>query len=299
MAPLPRLIEEAYHAIEPHVRERQQLVDLFFEERLEYPAFAWQEAIVNAVAHRDYRFEGTELRAWMFDDRLEVHSPGALVEPVTLKRLREQERVHASRNPRIVRALTDFGYMREQGEGVPRMFEAMEREGLYPPEFSLAADIFTVTLKNTPIYGMDTIRWLGQYESHGLSGNQKRLLAYAKEHGNRFTSHVYQQLVGIDIYAASRDIKDLIRRGIVRLPQKRGRVYEVLPTEPSAGAEMPPDYAAIEPLLRQSGYVTTATVRETLGISPRQARHTVARLVKAGLLRPVGALRTRRYVPGE
>jgi len=132
--PLLRLIELAYRTVQPHVRERQHLVDLFFEERLEYPSFAWQEAIVNAVVHRDYRYEGMGIEIWMFDDHLDVRSPGELVEPVTLMRLQRREHVHASRNPRIVRVLTDFRCMREQGEGIPRMFEVMEHEGLYPPE---------------------------------------------------------------------------------------------------------------------------------------------------------------------
>ncbi|NCB31900.1 MAG: hypothetical protein EOM66_10900, partial [Clostridia bacterium] len=92
-----------------------------------------------AVAHRDYRYEGLGIEVWMFDDRLEIRSPGELVEPVTLDRLLKQERIHASRNPRITRVLTDLGYMREQGEGIPRIFDAMEREGLYPPEFKLEA----------------------------------------------------------------------------------------------------------------------------------------------------------------
>ena len=190
---------------------------------------ACQEAIVNAVAHRDYGYEGLGIEIWMFDDRIEVRSPGQLVEPVTLDRLRRRERIHASRNPRLVRALTDWGYMREQGEGVPRMFEAMEREGLYPPELSLEAEvIFTVTLRNTPVYTPETLHWLEQFEPLGLSGDQKRLLAYAREHDGTFTSRAYQKLVGVDLYAASRDIKDLIRKGIVHLPHKGGRVYELI-----------------------------------------------------------------------
>jgi ATP-dependent DNA helicase RecG len=79
---LPRL---AFTTIRSQVRERQPLVDLFFEEQLEYPTFAWQEALVNAIAHRDYRFDGLGIEVWMFDDRLEVRSPGELVEPVTLE----------------------------------------------------------------------------------------------------------------------------------------------------------------------------------------------------------------------
>ena len=150
-APLLRLIEQTFQTIWPHIRERQRLVDLFFEERFEYPTFAWQEAVINAVAHRDYALEGTPIEIWIFDDRLELRSPGALVEPVTIERLERRERIHASRNPRVVRVLTDMGYMRELGEGVPRMFEVMEREGLKPPEFHVEGGaIFTVILHNTP-----------------------------------------------------------------------------------------------------------------------------------------------------
>jgi ATP-dependent DNA helicase RecG len=299
-APLIVLIEKAFETIRPHIRERQKLVDLFFEERLEYPTFAWQEAIVNAVAHRDYGYEGLGIEFWMFDDRLEVRSPGELVEPVTLERLRKRERIHASRNPRIVRVLTDLGYMRELGEGIPRMFEVMEQEGLYPPEFSLEAEvIFTVVLRNIPVYSPETLRWLRQFEHLELSGNQKRLLAYAKEHDGCFTSRAYQKLVGVDIYTASGDIKDLIRKGLVRRTKKGGRVYQIV--EPSAPLPptIPEEFMRIEPLLRQKGCVRNKDVREIFGISRRQAFRLLQKLVTLGLLELEGKGRGARYVPVE
>ena len=299
-APLPRLIELAYHTIQPHIRERQRLFDLLFEERLEYPPFAWQEAIVNAVAHRDYGYEGLGIEIWMFDDRIEVRSPGQLVEPVTLDRLRRRERIHASRNPRLVRVLTDWGYMREQGEGVPRMFEVMEREGLYPPELSLDAEsIFTLTLRNVPVYNMETFRWLQQFESLGLSGNQKRLLAYAREHDGTFTSRAYQKLVNVDIYSASRDVKDMIHKGIVRLPQKGGRVYELCLAGVPKIQDKPTEYLALEPLLRSQGYLTNADIRAILNFSRRQATRIAERLCNLGLLRLEGEKRWARYLPAE
>lgn len=296
--PLARLIGDAYQVVQSQVRERQQLVDLIFEERLEYPTPAWQEAIVNAVAHRDYRYEGLSIEIWMFDDRLEVRSPGELVEPVTLERLQRRERIHASRNPRIVRVLTDLGYMREQGEGIPRMFEAMEREGLYPPELQLEADaIFTVRLKNTPVYTLETMRWLDQFESLGLSGDQKRLLAYARERDGTFTNRMYQQLTHADPYTAAREIRELVRKGIALLPQKGGRVYHLSPDIAAPSVEKPKEYAALEPILVSRGFVQNRDVRRTLGVSLHQANRIARRLVDQGWLRPEGERRGRRYVP--
>ena len=294
--PLVLLIEKAYETIRPHLRERQHLVDLFFEEKLEYPTFAWQETIVNAVAHRDYRYEGLGIEIWMFDDRLEIRSPGELVEPVTLERLLRRERIHASRNPRIVRVLSDFGYMREQGEGIPRIFEAMERDGLYPPGIRLEAEaIFTITLRNTVAYSPETLRWLAQFETQGLNGNQKRILVYAKEHQNAFTSREYQKLVGADIYQASRDIKDLIGKGLVKLPQKGGRIYELLSVVSGATAEKPPEYVALEVVLKENGFIKNEDIRKILRVSVRQATRIASRLVADGWLRSEGYLKMRRY----
>lgn len=295
-APLPRLIKETFYAIQPHIRERQRLVDLFFEERFEYPTFAWQEALINAVAHRDYALEGTPIEVWIFDDRMEVRSPGQLVEPVTIERLARRERIHASRNPRIVRVLTDWGYMRELGEGVPRMFEVMEREGLEPPEFRMeAGSIFTVVLRNTPVYPSETIRWLKQYERYGLSPNQKRLLAYAHAHGGQFTSRSYQKLVGVDLYTASRDIKDLMRKGIVRLNRKGGRVYELRPQPKASFGPLPDELQRCLSPLPKEGYLTNATVRKVLGVSRLKATRLLREWVNLGLLERRGENRGTRY----
>ncbi|MCS6806263.1 MAG: putative DNA binding domain-containing protein, partial [Blastocatellia bacterium] len=265
--PLVRLIEEAYRKIREQIPERQRLVDLFFEEKLAYPEFAWQEAIVNAVAHRDYNLTGIGIEVHLFDDRMEIWSPGELVEPITIERLQRRERFHASRNPRMVRILTEFGYMRELGEGIPRMFEVMEREWLQPPEFRLEGGRFVVTLRSTPMFRPETMHWLKRFEGQGLSRNQMRLLAYAHEHGDRFTSRAYQKLVGADIYTAARDIKDLIRRGVARLTKPKGRVYEVTAEPSKPPIEKPPEFVALEPILLEKGFVKNEDIRRALGVS--------------------------------
>ncbi len=294
--PLPVLVEKAFDTIWPHIRERQRLVDLFFEERFEYPTFAWQEAIINAVAHRDYALEGTPIEVWLFDDRMEIRSPGQLVEPVTLERLKRRERIHASRNPRIVRVLTEWGFMRELGEGIPRMHQVMEKEGLKPPEFHLeAGSIFTVILRNTPVYSPETIKWLKQFEEYDLTPDQKRLLAYAHAHGGKFTSRAYQKLVGVDIYAASKDIKDLIRKGIVRLTKKGGRVYEVVGYKKEISNSIPPEFRKVLPVLKTKGYIKNQDVREIFKISRIQAYRLLGKWVKMGFLQAEGKGRSARY----
>ncbi len=226
--PLWTLIDEAVGRIKEHIRERMVLHDLFFRERLEYPSFAWQEAVVNAVAHRDYAITGAETEIWMFDDRLEVRSPGALAGPVAVDHLNRRQRVHFSRNPLMVRVLSDLGYMREIGEGLPRMFREMEQNALRPPEFSTEGFFFTVTLRNTPIYDDETLRWLDRFDRSRLTLRQQRLLVYALSRDKLLSTADYQRIAEVDRDTAYRDIRGLVKLGILAPIKPKSRTYRVV-----------------------------------------------------------------------
>ena len=99
----------------------------------EYPEFAWFEGIVNAVLHRDYRVRGDHIRISMYDDRLEIFSPGKLPNTVTLETMKCRR---FSRNPRIARILTEFGWVKELNEGVNRIYDEMQRFFLNEPKYS-------------------------------------------------------------------------------------------------------------------------------------------------------------------
>ena len=151
-----------------------------------------------------------------------------------------------------------------------------------------------MVLRNTPVYSAETRRWLRQFEPLGLSGNQKRLLAYAREHDGTFTSRAYQKLVGVDIYTASRDIKDLIRKGVARRTKKGGRVYRL--ATPTEKAPIPEDFAQVEPTLKRQGFLRNEDVREALNVTREQAKRLLQQWATLGLLKLVGKGRGARYV---
>ncbi len=274
--PLAVLIRKAREAIHPFIRERQHLHDLFFVEKLEYPTFAWQEAIVNAVAHRDYSLQGAPIEVWMYDDRMEIRSPGMPPAPVTVDALNHRKRVHLSRNPILVRALADLQYMRDVGEGVPRIFDEMDRAGCYPPRFEIIGGfVFQLTLRNEPVYDRKTLDWLKQFTDVDLSGDQKRMLAYAHAHGERFTSREFQKVIGTDIYGASNAIKDMIRKGVAKSTEKGSRVYGIhKPLREQPG--MPTELRQLLPLLRKKGRLANQDVRKICGLT----KITAARLLR-------------------
>ncbi|OGS00001.1 MAG: hypothetical protein A2V88_11310 [Elusimicrobia bacterium RBG_16_66_12] len=294
-APLAELSEKVVEKIKPHIGQRQVLHDLFFSENAEYPQSAWQEAVVNAIAHRDYGLRGTPVEIHHYDDRLEVVSPGSLVPPITLDMLRKGAGGHASRNPLIVRVMVIVGLMREVGEGVPRMFEVMEGNGLHKPEFAEKPQGFvSVSLRNSMVWDEGTRAWLANFKSRGLATNQLRLMVLARQRGGKFTSADYQKLAELDIYTASRDIKEMIRKGVVQTEKKGGRVYMLSPERPVA----PKEFKSLHLELTRRGELSNQDLRDIWKVDRQAALRGAKRLVEGGWLIPEGLGKGRRYKPG-
>lgn len=132
--PLPKQIEGAKELISSLLREFQFLgKGGRFKVIPEYPEFAWFEGLVNAVTHRSYAFSGDYIRIVMYDDRMEVLSPGRLPNIVTLENMRY---TRFSRNPVIARALVEMGWVRELNEGVQRIYDEMASFFLNEPTYS-------------------------------------------------------------------------------------------------------------------------------------------------------------------
>ncbi len=294
--PLVRLVEEAYAVLRGQITVRVELRDLFFENRSDYPEFAWQEAIVNAVGHRDYMISGAGTEIWLFDDHMDIRSPGIPPQPISVEELLQAAEtagrgLHLSRNPLIVRVLIDAGYMREQGKGIPRMFQVMEEADLAPPELAQQDFRFLVTLRKTPVYDAETRQWLQQFEE--LNRDQRRVLAFARSRSMQFTSRDLQKHFGLNIYAASQLIRSLVRKNVARLVEKGRRIYELVDA-PSSG-DIPPELVVLLPKFKGQQMVTRREMQEAWSL-PRHAAYLRAReLVQTGWLELTGARRGSGY----
>ena len=168
-APALRLIQEAEKLIGERVQERVLPRDLFFREKFAYPSFTWKEALINAIAHRDYSLEGSAISVWIFDDRIEIRSPGKLPGPVKAQKILVHDRIHYARNPLMARVLTDAGFMHSLGDGLPRIFQEMDQQGLNPPEWKEEEVFFCLVFRNTPILDESTLSWLKQFSDYTLT----------------------------------------------------------------------------------------------------------------------------------
>ncbi len=114
-------------------------------ERWDYPLEAVREAVVNAVAHRDYTIRVADIELSIYSDRLEVISPGRLPNTVTVEKMRAGYR--ATRNELIKEILRDYRYIEATGLGVPRkIIQGMREHNGTDPDLIEEEDRFTVVL---------------------------------------------------------------------------------------------------------------------------------------------------------
>jgi ATP-dependent DNA helicase RecG len=119
------------------------------QERWEYPLETLREAIVNAVAHRDYTIAVTDIELSIYADRIEVVSPGRLPNTVTVDKMRAGYR--ASRNELVKEVLRDYRYIEATGLGVPRkIIEGMRAHNGTEPDLVEEEDRFIVRLWKEP-----------------------------------------------------------------------------------------------------------------------------------------------------
>jgi predicted HTH transcriptional regulator len=175
----------------------------------------------------------------------------------------------------------------------------MDRAGCYPPRFEVVGGfVFQVTLRNEPVYDRATMEWLAKFKGVELSGDQKRMLAYAHAHGDRFTSRECQSVIKTDIYGASTAIKDMIRKGAARSTGKGSRVYLV--QEPlRAHPNMPNELLRLLPVLQRRGALKNADVVNTLHVSRPTATRLLNDWVAAHWLYKEGSKRWTSYRPGD
>lgn len=148
--PIPEQIVGARDAVRRLQPVRRALLgEGRFGEAPLVPEDAWLEGIVNAAIHRSYSVAGDHVRVEIFDDRIEVSSPGRFPGLVDLSD--PLDAVRFARNPRIARVCADLSFGQELGEGIRRMFEEMRYAGLNDPIYHQTSGSVELTLLAEPV----------------------------------------------------------------------------------------------------------------------------------------------------
>ncbi len=209
------IIERAWDTLRPHLVQTRLTGAAKFEKKIMYPELACREALINAIAHRDYSQEGRGIELYVFDDRLEVTSPGMLLSSLSVEDLKNLIGAHQSRNTFVARVLRELGYMQEVGEGMRRIFRLMSASELSEPEIANDNSRFSVILSNKTQYSPEHVIWLESFQDFELSREEKAIvvLGYGEKH--IAPSEIWEDLGIVDTDHYRRLIEGLQKKGIL------------------------------------------------------------------------------------
>ena len=141
--PLYEQVENAYRFVLNYIEMNTEIKGLVREDKYEVPVSAVREMIINAVCHRNY-MNDSAIQVSVFDDRIEVTSPGTICRGLTLKDALEG--YSKTRNKVIAKVFHHMGVIEECGTGLGRILRQAESYHLKAPEFTEMDTAFRVNL---------------------------------------------------------------------------------------------------------------------------------------------------------
>lgn len=202
--PIPRQLMEAREVVRRLQPVRRALLPKGrFGDVPLVPEDAWLEGVVNAAIHRSYSLAGDHIRVEIFDDRIEVASPGRFPGLVDLSS--PLDTVRFARNPRIARVCADLNFGQELGEGIRRMFDEMRHAGLTDPIYRQTSGSTLLTLLAEPVDRELEAR---------LPEHARAITAALREAGRLSTGEITEAL-GVSRPVAQRQLAMLRDAGLV------------------------------------------------------------------------------------
>jgi len=181
-------------------------------EKFEYPKDAVREALLNAIAHKDYS-GGVPIQISVYSDKIIFWNEGQLPENWTVKNLLEK---HASRpyNPDIANALFRSGYIESWGRGTLKIIKECKQAGIPEPVFSYESSDISVEFRKD-IYNEKYLKTLN------LNDRQVKAILFVKEKG-KITNSEYQQLNDCSRNTASNDLTELVEKELLKPSGQKG-----------------------------------------------------------------------------
>jgi ATP-dependent DNA helicase RecG len=294
--PIPNMVEDAINHVHASIRKSSLIEGLYRREIPEYPQEAVREAIINAVAHRDYSnfVRGSYIQIRLFADRLEIHSPGGLYGNVNEENLEEE---HSTRNCVLMRLMEDLHLVENRGTGIRAMLEAMRQANLEPPRFEDKRSSFWVTFRNHSLMSPDAVTWLNHFAALPLNDRQRLALVYLR-HNDRIANNEYQRLNQVDSITAGRELRGLVQAELIEQQSAKRWTYYTLKVARDLPTTIGPssEEDRIIGYVQENGSITNALCRDLLKVDDDRAWYLLKKLSDAGRLKPEGKGRWRKYV---
>jgi len=203
-------------------------------EMPDYPSEAVHEALVKALVHRDYMIQGSEIHVDMYDDRLEIVSPGGMPDGKRIQDLNIDDIPSIRRNPIICDLFSRLKLMERRGSGLRKIIDQYPEDAT--PSFRSTEQSFVVTLKNLNYAKLATPRGdeVGVDNGDDIGDdigdeNNVNLILNAISENPKITQKNIAIKTGLSTRTVSREIRELRDTGVIwRVGSDRAGYWEIV-----------------------------------------------------------------------
>lgn len=301
-APIISVIDRLSEKIQDSNRIVNVQVGLFRLEIVDFPEKVFQEALLNALSHRDYQSQGA-VYVKHYPDKIVIENPGAFLDGITENNIITHPSV--PRNKLIAETLQHLKYVQRTGQGVDIIFREMISSGKPFPEYKSYNDAVSLTIYSA-IDDIDFVKFIANEEnglSRSFSLSELMILRYLKDN-RKITMSEAESLIQEARDQAQNACNNLKRYGLIELSGNEymltAKIYDELRNSVDYTKDKAIQYIKAREMIleyiRDRGFINNELVRELCGFSQKQARIILQRMRKENLIELSEKGRYAKYI---
>lgn len=301
-APIISVIDRLSEKIQDSNRIVNVQVVLFRLEIVDFPEKVFQEALLNALSHRDYQSQGA-VYVKHYPDKIVIENPGAFLDGITENNIITHPSV--PRNKLIAETLQHLKYVQRTGQGVDIIFREMISSGKPFPEYKSYNDAVSLTIYSA-IDDIDFVKFIANEEnglSKSFSLSELMILRYLKDN-RKITMSEAESLIQEARDQAQNACNNLKRYGLIELSGNEymltAKIYDELKNSVDYTKDKAIQYIKAREMIleyiRDRGFINNELVRELCGFSQKQARIILQRMRKENLIELSEKGRYAKYI---
>lgn len=301
-APIISVIDRLSEKIQDSNRIVNVQVGLFRLEIVDFPEKVFQEALLNALSHRDYQSQGA-VYVKHYPDKIVIENPGAFLDGITENNIITHPSV--PRNKLIAETLQHLKYVQRTGQGVDIIFREMISSGKPFPEYKSYNDAVSLTIYSA-IDDIDFVKFVASEEnglSRSFSLSELMILRYLKDN-RKITMSEAEILIQEARDQAQNACNNLKRYGLIELSGNEymltAKIYDELKNSVDYTKDKAIQYIKAREMIleyiRDRGFINNELVRELCGFSQKQARIILQRMRKENLIELSEKGRYAKYI---
>lgn len=301
-APIISVIDRLSEKIQDSNRIVNVQVGLFRLEIVDFPEKVFQEALLNALSHRDYQSQGA-VYVKHYPDKIVIENPGAFLDGITENNIITHPSV--PRNKLIAEILQHLKYVQRTGQGVDIIFREMISSGKPFPEYKSYNDAVSLTIYSA-IDDIDFVKFIANEEnglSRSFSLSELMILRYLKDN-HKITMSEAESLIQEARDQAQNACNNLKRYGLIELSGNEymltAKIYDELKNSVDYTKDKAIQYIKAREMIleyiRDRGFINNELVRELCGFSQKQARIILQRMRKENLIELSEKGRYAKYI---